>query len=99
MFNTIFKIIYFLELLIAVIIRKSYEGKFIKLDIEIQKKSTLDVIFLALNGIGMVVPIVYVFSSWLDFANYTLPEWIGWSGVVLFAFAIWLLRMSHHDLG
>jgi protein-S-isoprenylcysteine O-methyltransferase Ste14 len=47
----------------------------------------------------MIVPIVYVLSSWLDFANYTLPDWIGWVGVVLFAFAIWLLWRSHHDLG
>ncbi|MFC2132417.1 protein-S-isoprenylcysteine O-methyltransferase [Bacteroidota bacterium] len=98
MFNSIFKIIYFIELVIAIIIRKSYERKFIKLDVEIQKKSTIDIIFLMLNGIGMTVPIVYVFSSWLDFANYSLPGWLGWLGVVLFAFAIWLLWRSHHDL-
>lgn len=99
MFNTIFKIIYFIELMIAIIIRKSYERKYIKLDIEIQKKSTIDLIFLVLNGVGMIVPIVYVFSSWLDFANYTLPYWIGFFGVFLFAIAIWLIWRSHNDLG
>ena len=99
MFNSIFKIIYFIELVVAIIIRKFYERKFIKLDIEIQKKSSIELILLVLNGIGMIVPVVYVFSSWLDFANYSLPVWIGWTGVVLFAFAIWLLWRSHHDLG
>jgi protein-S-isoprenylcysteine O-methyltransferase Ste14 len=99
MFNSIFKIIYFIQLMIAIIIRKNYERKFIRLDVEIQKKSTIELALLALNGIGMIVPIVYVFSSWLDFANYNLPGWLGWAGVVLFAFAIWLLWRSHHDLG
>ncbi len=99
MFNSIFKIVYFIELVIATIIRKFYERKFIKLDVEIQKESTIDLIFLLLNGIGMIVPVIYVFSSWLDFANYTLPDWVGWVGVVFFAFAILLLWRSHHDLG
>ena len=99
MFNSIFKIIYFIEFVIALIIRKVYERKFIKLDVEIQKKSTIEMFFLLLNGVGMIVPIVYVFSSWLDFANYTLPSWLGWVGIFLFAFAIWLLWRSHHDLG
>ncbi len=99
MFNTIFKIIYFIELMIAVVIRKSYEKKYIKLDVKIQKKSTIDVIFLLLNGVGMIIPIVYVFSSWFDFANYTLPGYIGFIGVFLFAIAICLLWRSHHDLG
>jgi protein-S-isoprenylcysteine O-methyltransferase Ste14 len=99
MFNSIFKIIYFIQLMIAIIIRKNYERKFIRLDVEIQKKSTIELALLALNGIGMIVPVVYVFTSWLDFANYNLPGWLGWAGVVLFAFAIWLLWRSHHDLG
>ena len=98
MFNSLFKIIYFLELLIAVIIRKNHERKHIKLDVKIQKKSTIEMIFLGLNGIGMIVPVVYVFSSWLDFANYTLPGWLGWAGIMFFAIAIWLLWRSHHDL-
>jgi protein-S-isoprenylcysteine O-methyltransferase Ste14 len=99
MFNSIFKIIYFVQLIVAIIIRKSFERKYIRLDVEIQKKSTFELVLLGLNGIGMIVPVVYVFSSWLDFANYTMPDWLGWVGVVLFAFAIWLLWRSHHDLG
>ena len=99
MFNSLFKIIYFIELLIATIIRKFYERKFIQLEVKAQKKSTIELIFLGMNGIGMIVPIVYVFSSWLDFANYDLPDWLGWVGVALFAFAIWLLGRSHYDLG
>jgi protein-S-isoprenylcysteine O-methyltransferase Ste14 len=56
-------------------------------------------VLLALAGISMLVPLVYVFSSLLDFANYRLPNWVGWLGAVLFAIAIWLLWRSHVDLG
>lgn len=99
MFNSIFKIIYFIQLMIAIIIRKSYERKYIRLDVEVQKKSTIELALLGLNGIGMIIPVVYVFSSWMDFANYNLTVWLGWVGVVLFSFAILLLWRSHHDLG
>ncbi len=47
----------------------------------------------------MLVPLIYVFSSLLDFANYSPPVWVGWLGSILFALAIWLLWRSHVDLG
>jgi len=99
MFNSIFKIIYFIELLVATIIRKIYTSSKKESDLKIQKKSTIELILLALNGIGMVIPIIYVFSTVLDFADYSLPNWLGWLGIVLFALAICLLWRSHHDLG
>ena len=99
MFNSIFKIIYFIELLFATTVRKIYTSGKKSSDLKIQKKSTLELIFLALNGIGMLIPILYVFSTVLDFADYSLPNWLAWAGIVLFALAIWLLWRSHHDLG
>jgi protein-S-isoprenylcysteine O-methyltransferase Ste14 len=55
--------------------------------------------FLAVIGVAMLVPLVYIFSSVLDFADYDLPGWLGWIGAGLFALAIWLLWRSHADLG
>ena len=98
MFNSLFKIVYFIEFIIIVIVRKIFTIKYEKLGMGIDKKTVLDIIILALNGIGMIVPLFYIFSSWLDFADYYLPEWIGWTGSVLFAAAIWLLWRSQ-DLG
>ncbi len=50
-----------------------------------------------------VIPLVYVFSSWLDFVDYHLPLWANWvtgiTGGVVFALALWLLWRSHVDLG
>ncbi len=56
-------------------------------------------VLLGLAGIGMLIPLVYVFTSILDFADYSLPNWMGWIGVVLFGAAIWLLWHSHAKLG
>jgi len=54
--------------------------------------------------LGMqVAPVVYILSSWLDFADYNLPIWGGRAaavlGVLSFLLAIWLLWRSHVDLG
>lgn len=99
MLNTTFKIVYLIEFIVIVIIRKIYTSKNRNYKFTLNKKSILDNILLALNGIGMVVPLFFIFSTILDFANYALPQWTGWSGAVLFAFSIWLLYRSHADLG
>jgi len=48
-----------------------------------------------------VLPLFYMFSPWLDFANlpFEIPLALSIVGVVLFVFAIWLLHRSHADLG
>ena len=69
------------------------------MDFAVDKKSTGDIVLLVFDGIGMTIPLFYIFSTWLNFADYSLPDWIGWVGVGLFAFAIWILYRSHADLG
>ncbi|PIG90777.1 protein-S-isoprenylcysteine methyltransferase [Gloeocapsopsis sp. IPPAS B-1203] len=60
-----------------------------------QENGLLFLVFL-----GMVaLPLVYVFTPWLDIANYHLPIWANGLGVVTFAIAMWLFWRSHHDLG
>ena len=46
-----------------------------------------------------VLPWIYIFSTWLDFANYTLPGFAGWLGVAIFASTLALLWKSYRDLG
>ena len=55
---------------------------------------------MVLSFIGMqILPLVYVLTPWLDFLDYKLPIWAGWSGAVVFAIGLWLLYRSHTDLG
>ena len=99
MFDSVFKIIYFVELVIAIIVRKSFERRYLKLELALDRKTKLDLFFLLLNGIGMLVPVIYVLTSWLAFADYPMPQWLGYTGAGLFAVAIYLIWRSHYDLG
>ena len=99
MFNSIFKIIYFVELILITTVRSLGTAKYKGLKTEVNLSSTLDTILLALNGVGMVVPIFYVFSTWLDFSDYSLPDWLSWIGVVLFAQAAVILHLTHQAMG
>ena len=99
MFNSVFKIVYFVGFLIISVVRKSHTSQARTLKTVLDKKTLPDMVLLGLAGIGMLIPLVYVFSSILDFADYGLPNWIGWVGVGLFASAVWLLWRSHAKLG
>lgn len=99
MFSSVFEVVYFIEFLLMSVVRKVHTAKYRTLKTILDRKTLLDMVFLGLAGIGMLVPLVYVFSSVLDFADYALPNWVGWVGVVLFGLAIWLLWRSHADLG
>lgn len=46
-----------------------------------------------------ILPLVYIFSDWLDFADYELPSWTGWPGSVLLLLAVGLLFLSYQALG
>ena len=60
-----------------------------------KEKFILGLLFLG----GFLLPLLYSTTSWLDFANYTLPIWAGWIGVVLIAAALYVFWRAHADLG
>lgn len=63
-------------------------------------KTAQDRYLLAVLAIGMVaLPFVYLFTPWLNFADYRLGSWAGWTGAASAAVGIWLLWRSHADLG
>lgn len=55
---------------------------------------------LLLLWLGMfLIPIIYGATNWLDFADYSIPAWAGWLGVIIFAGAIFVFWRAHADLG
>jgi protein-S-isoprenylcysteine O-methyltransferase Ste14 len=62
-------------------------------------KDPAEKVLLSLIGLAMLVPLLVIFTKWLTFAGYVLPEWTAWPGGLLFLAAIWLLYRSHRDLG
>ena len=48
---------------------------------------------------GLLLPIIYLFTPWLAFADYHLPAFAPWCGAILMVAALWLFYRSHADLG
>jgi protein-S-isoprenylcysteine O-methyltransferase Ste14 len=64
------------------------------------RTSRFDRAFRYIPFVGMVViPLIYILTPFLGFADYHLPDWAGWTGMLLFAAALWLLWRAHADLG
>lgn len=96
----IFTAIYFIALIVEIIIRaplntKRKQEKMIERRVTSQEQTILGLLSFG----GLVAPLIYAATNWLDFANYTLPAWAGWLGVVLTAGAILVFWRAHADLG
>jgi protein-S-isoprenylcysteine O-methyltransferase Ste14 len=59
-----------------------------------------DRILIAIVGVGsLLLPVLYLFTRWLAFADYRLPAWAPWLGTLVMCYALWLFWRSHADLG
>jgi protein-S-isoprenylcysteine O-methyltransferase Ste14 len=50
-------------------------------------------------GGSLLLPVVYLFTPWLRFADYRLPAFAPWCGAAVMLAALWLFWRSHADLG
>ena len=47
----------------------------------------------------MVLPLLYLFTPLLRFADYSAPDWMGWTGGFFMIGTIMLFWRAHYDLG
>ena len=99
MLNSIEKILYLIFFLIFSIIRKYYTSKYRTPKVVERKVKYLDLLLLSLNGLGMVIPLIYVFSNVLEFADYRGSFLLTIAGIIILLIANGLLWFSHRDLG
>ncbi|MEO0554681.1 MAG: protein-S-isoprenylcysteine O-methyltransferase [Bacteroidota bacterium] len=98
--SLILKIIYGLSILASVIIRQPHEKRNKANKIVDNQKTTLEKTLLFLVFIGMMIlPLLYVFTGILDFANYSLSLALQVLGIVFMGLFVWLFYRSHKDLG
>jgi protein-S-isoprenylcysteine O-methyltransferase Ste14 len=97
--DNIFEVIFLVGFIVGSVIRKVYTFGCRGSKSVDKRKSVVDIILISAAGVGMALPFFYIFTPWLDFANYDLPRWLGWIGTAVFAGAIFLLWRSHADLG
>ena len=70
-----------------------------RLPIRADHKTRTDTsLFLAVGLGGFFLPLLYVFTSLLSFADYHIPLWIGIAGVVVLICGDWVFWKSHKDL-
>ncbi len=55
-------------------------------------------LFIMIGG-SLLLPVLYLFTPWLAFADYRLPTWVPWCGAAVMLAALWLFWRSHADLG
>lgn len=100
MFDNVFKVIYLAGLIVYLFglygpnMRRHNQMQITKVG-----STKFDLLLVALSDIGQLIALVYIFTPWLDSANYRLPAWIGLVGVVILAAALWLVGNAHATLG
>ena len=52
-----------------------------------------------LTDLVQIIPLVYIFTPWLDFADYHLPLWSSVVGILLLIVALWLLGKARSTIG
>jgi protein-S-isoprenylcysteine O-methyltransferase Ste14 len=96
---TLFIIVYWAGILIEMIIRAPLRKNWKGIPKTEQRVSRTEKLLLGLLSVVMVVfPLIYSVTDWLDFADYTLPVWMGWLGVALMACALFVFARAHVDL-
>lgn len=96
----IFATVYFIAIIAEMVIRIPLNRKRKQEKMSKQRVTSQEKTLLGLLAIGMVLaPILHAATNWLDFADYHLPVWAGWFGVVVISGAIFVFWRAHADLG
>ena len=96
----IFTTLYFVALVIEMVIRAPINKKRRQEKMSRRLVTTQEVTLLLLLLSGtVIIPVIYAATNWLDFANYTLPVWAGWLGVVIGVGGLFVFWRAHADLG
>lgn len=75
--------------------RERREGKMVATKVRGIEAALMTVSFFTLY----LLPLVYIFSSLLGFADYSLPAALGLLGIPLVVLAAWIIWRAHADLG
>jgi protein-S-isoprenylcysteine O-methyltransferase Ste14 len=95
-----FEIAYWIAMLAEIIVRAPINQKRKKEPKKEQNVTTQEKIILGLLAVGgFFLPIIYSTTNWLSFADYTLPTWAGWLGVMVTIGAVIVFWRAHADLG
>jgi len=94
-----FKIIFWAGTVAQVIIRTPFALSARPRKKTEQHGSHVETILLVLLTVAAgILPLVYSVTNWLAFANYSLPAWLGWAGVIVLVGSLLIFWRAHVDL-
>ncbi len=92
--------VYLYGLIVYIAIRGRFGARTKHNEKVVRRVDVRDRALVALVFIGsMILPLLYLFTHWLAFADYSFPQFVPWCGAVVMLFALWLFWRSHVDLG
>jgi protein-S-isoprenylcysteine O-methyltransferase Ste14 len=92
--------IFLIGLVAYVAIRSVFQKRAAGATTTVTRSDQRDRFLVLLVVLGQIVlPLLYVFSPWLNFANYESRSFAPWLGAVTWLVGLWAFWRSHADLG
>lgn len=92
--------VYFLGLAVYVAIRGVFGARTKHNEKVVRRVGVSDRVLVGAVFVGSIVlPLLYLFSALLQFADYDLPPLVPWCGTAVILIALWLFWRAHVDLG
>lgn len=93
------EIIFLCGMVLQVIMLLPFLPKYIakKYRVYFNKKERLYLVFVAITY--LLLPFIYVFSTWFSWFDYNFPKWFGFPAILLYGFGFWLFFRAYTDLG
>jgi len=93
-------IVFLIGFIAYVVIRGIYGSRAKNNEKAVSRADGLDRAVMVIVFMGcLLLPVVYLFTPWLAFADYHLPAFVPWFGAAVMVVALWLFWRSHADLG
>jgi len=93
-------LVFLIGFIIYVVIRDVFKQRAKNTEKVIRRVTALEKILMAIVIPGaLLLPLIYLFTPWLAFADYHLPPFAPWCGLLLMILSLWLFWRSHADLG
>ena len=85
---------------VYVAIRGIFDRRARQVERVVRNFDALERMLLVLVGIGsLLLPVIYIFTPFLQFADYELPAFVPWLGAPVMLAGLWIFYRSHADLG
>jgi protein-S-isoprenylcysteine O-methyltransferase Ste14 len=98
--TSIWDLIFLVGFIVYTGIRGVFKQRTAKVKSVARRLDAVEKALLALVIPGSLLwPLLYLFTPWLRFADYELPLFFPWVGLVMMVGSLWLFYRSHADLG